>query len=493
MNTKKVVFLITTLVFIAFIFQNCGQSFVASESTSISSFCKTQPQAPSPFESSKVQISQKVFAAQQKLSTARQKLSVVVNTQCLNNLEESVEFLQTALVVPDSFSQSKTYAVALEVDVVPSISKLEEMVENTNCVIGLTENQNVQKSQTAPFSSPNDPQASQQRHLSFLNFNQSLLLQSQISREVIVAIVDTGIDFNHGDLTDQLWVDSDGTPGIDTADDNLNSVYDDDSQGHGTHVAGIVAAQTNNSYGVVGLSTGYVKIMAVKALDANGAGTSQAVFNGIQAAIARGADIINLSLETPGRNTLLETAITDAVNAGVVVIAATGNQSEEITSANLFAPAYIGPSLGGMISVASVDTRNSSLSWFSNYSSVYAEIAAPGSEDSSSNSAGILSTLPNNSWGRVTGTSQASPMVAASAAMLIGFLKTNNISYTPSAIESYIRTDGSIRSRNLQAYVNSGSIVNFGVLATNLATYYSTSNDPSFDGNEGTGNTCFVQ
>lgn len=459
----------------------------SSKITTQSSFCKAQPKISSPFEKKKIHLKSGFFSAQQKLSQP-EELSLLVDTQCVLDQPEPLLFLGLPIELNEAQSQLKKTAVAVRFPVLPSMETLEIAVEQTPCIIALTENLAIKK--TDAVETINDPQSGAQRHLEFVGYYNSLSLQKDITAKVIVAVVDSGIDYNHLDLSNRIWRDSSNNPGYNFVANSFNPMDDD---GHGTHVAGIIGAEENNSFGVAGLNGSYVKLMAVKVLDANGAGTSQTVYNGIQYAITNKANLINISLESRGVNPLLEDALLDAVAAGIVVAVATGNQSDEITETNLYAPAYVGEQVEGVMAVASVDSISAQLSFYSNYSSTYAEISAPGAETPNTTSGGILSTAPGDKWKRILGTSQATPMVTASAAMLIGYLKTNGISYTPAAIERFIKTDGSKTSSNLSNYVSGGNIINIGFLANNLKEYFiNLSQDENAFSGDSTGNVCTI-
>ncbi len=488
----KSVVLIFSIPCLLLIFQNCGRGFESNSGAVSLSFCKLQPNQPSPFVSSKVRIKKTFFSAQQKLSAATTKLSIIVDVACHNSLDTDHQFLGQKIELSKTQKKMRKAAATLNLTTDSTAENLEEALDENPCMLGIAENMDVKRSQTFQASAVNDPQSGQQNHISFVGHDESQSLQATITEKVVVAFVDSGVDYNHPDLSPRMWDDGNGNHGYNYIALN-NDPMDDD--GHGTHVAGIVAAVENNSYGVAGLTGDYVEIMAVKVLDSNGAGSSQNVYNGIQYAIRNGADIINLSVEAQGQNSLMEDAITDAINAGIVVTAATGNQNQEITTNNLYAPAYIGPSLGGVISVASVDVVNRSLSNFSNFSTTFAEISAPGAENSANTNGGILSTTLGGGWTRIRGTSQATPMITAAAALLIGYLKTNEVDYTPTGIENFIRTDGSGSNQLLLPYVNGGKMVHIGFLATNLEEYFSNPNNLSgetFGGNETTGNACVL-
>jgi subtilisin family serine protease len=491
--TKKLGLFLFISLLSTLLFQNCGD-FSAnnpSRSSQGNSICKAQAQRPSPFSIHKVHIeSPSTNAIFQKSGQSFYDLGLVVDKICLGAHQPLTHFMGVEINQEQLERLPSKGAVAIRFENLPPITEIEESIQAHPCLIGIADNIDIQKTQSSSSVTVNDPQSSQQEHLSFMGLEDSLLLQSQIQNDVVVAVVDTGIDFNHNDLRNQMWRGPQGQVGANMINGSVSPMDDD---GHGTHVAGIVAAEQNNSFGVAGLAGSYVKLMAVKSLDANGAGTSLDVYNGIQYAIQNQADIINLSVEAAGRNVLLEDGLNEAVNAGIVVIAATGNQSAEIVETNLFAPAYIGPSLEGVMSVASIDTTDARLSFFSNYSRTYAELSAPGAERSPGFDRGILSTSPNNRFTRIMGTSQAAPMVTAAAAILIGSLKTRGVAYTPAGIESFIRSDGSAMSPALEPYVSGGRVTHIGFLSRNITQFFNSQNgNPNFNG-DGTGNQCLIR
>jgi thermitase len=209
------------------------------------------------------------------------------------------------------------------------------------------------------------------------------------SDSINIAILDTGVDLDHADLANKVISSVDFT----------HSTSLDDVYGHGTHVAGIAAAMTNNGVGVAGL--GYTStIMNVKVLSDAGAGAYSWIASGIIWAADNGADVINMSLGGPSESSTLEYAIDYAWNKGVVVVAAAGNSGTD----SPFYPAYY----TNCIAVAATDANDARTSW-SNYGD-WVDVAAPG--------ASIYSTLKNNSYGYMSGTSMASPHVAGLAALV---------------------------------------------------------------------------
>ena len=217
---------------------------------------------------------------------------------------------------------------------------------------------------------------------------------SRGSSNVTIAIVDTGVDLGHPDLSSKI------VGGNDIV--NNDAIAQDDN-GHGTHVAGIAGAVTNNGSGVAGVSWG-ARIMPVKVLNAAGSGTFDDVAAGIIWAADHGAHIINLSLGgvLPQPSLTLENAVNYAAGKGVLLIAATGNAGANFV---LYPAAYT-----NVIAVGATDSSNN-LAGFSNFGPEL-DLVAPG--------VSIYSTNPGGSYGYLSGTSMAAPFVSGLAAILRG-------------------------------------------------------------------------
>lgn len=217
---------------------------------------------------------------------------------------------------------------------------------------------------------------------------------------VTVAVVDTGVDLDHTDLAANLVSGKTFVDGTSSADDDY---------GHGTHVAGIIAAVNNNG-GVIGVAP-EASIMPVKVLNSSGSGSIADVADGIVWAADNGADIINLSLASTSSSTTLKNAVNYAVNKGVLLVAAGGNCGDSNYGDNYCSyqdqPVYPA-AYSNVMAVASTDSSDSQSS-FSNQGS-YIDIAAPGSS--------IYSTYKGGSYATMSGTSMAAPHVAGLAALI---------------------------------------------------------------------------
>ncbi len=268
--------------------------------------------------------------------------------------------------------------------------------------------------------SASDPLLSRAWGISMIGANRAWK-QTRGSRNIIVAVIDTGIDYNHPDLAANVWrnpnfrhtqatgvdADAQGVSGDLVGWDfvhNDNLPYDD--VGHGTHVSGTIGAVGNNGQGVSGVSQ-QVSIMAVKFLGANGSGDTASAIRGIDYAISRGAKVMNNSWGgRGGANRALKDAIQRSANAGALFVASAGNDGTDNDSNFSFPASFEVPN---MITVAAT-TANEAMASFSNRGARTVHLGAPG--------VGIYSTLPGGRYGYMSGTSMASPHVSGAAALL---------------------------------------------------------------------------
>ncbi len=246
------------------------------------------------------------------------------------------------------------------------------------------------------------------------------------SKDVVVAVIDTGVDAKHEDLKDNIWVNSKEIAGNGIDDDGNGFVDDlhgwdfkgndadphdetsDKNPGHGTHCAGIVGAVGNNAKGIAGMSQS-VSIMPIRFLGADGSGDLYAGAKAIDYATNNGAHIISASwgaaVPESGAKPIVE-AIQRAQAKGVMFIAAAANDGKNNDIRPVF-PANT--STDNMIVVAASQSDDTKPSW-SNFGKSKVHISSPGHK--------ILSTLPGNKYGELSGTSMATPMVAGLAALV---------------------------------------------------------------------------
>lgn len=217
---------------------------------------------------------------------------------------------------------------------------------------------------------------------------------------VKTAIVDTGIDADHPDLVDNV------AGGVNII--NPRKHYDDDN-GHGSHVAGIVAA-VDNAIGVIGVSP-QASLYGVKVLDRNGMGWLSDVVAGLEWCINNGMDVVNMSLGTSSDSQTLHDAVTAVYNAGIVQVAATGNDGGSVSYPAAYAQT---------IAVSATDALDNVTSWSNSGPEV--DLAAPGVD--------INSTYKGGAYKVLSGTSMAAPHVAGTAALVL----ENQPAYTPGQV-----------------------------------------------------------
>ncbi|VTR93195.1 peptidase s8 : Subtilase family protein OS=Lyngbya aestuarii BL J GN=M595_2213 PE=3 SV=1: Peptidase_S8 [Gemmata massiliana] len=219
-----------------------------------------------------------------------------------------------------------------------------------------------------------------------------------------VAVLDTGYDHSHRDLKNQVTASKDFT-GSRSGDSDVN--------GHGTHCAGIIAAE-ENGVGVIGVAP-QAKVLAGKVLGDNGSGLSTWIAAGIDWAVENGADVISMSLGSDAPDSRIEAAVKRALAKNVIVIAAAGNSGPREGSAG-----WPG-SFEGVVCVAAVDSNQAVASFSSRGKNV--QVAAPG--------VNVRSCYPGDRFATMSGTSMATPYVAGCAALFVSYCKARGIKWAP--------------------------------------------------------------
>ncbi len=242
------------------------------------------------------------------------------------------------------------------------------------------------------------------------------------SSDVVVAVLDSGVDFTHVDLRENMWFRPENVPAY--TDDELGSFNDIngfngtdkiadpmDDNGHGTHCAGIIGAEGDNGEGIAGINW-HVKIMPLKFLGRGGFGSTDDAIEAINYAIDRkkhgvNIRIISASWGSNSKSKALEDTIRAAGEAGILFVAAAGNDGSNNDSRPHYPSNY---DLPNVISVAALD-RNDAIASFSNFGVKTVHVAAPGKD--------ILSTWLNDGYREASGTSMATPYVSGIAALVI--------------------------------------------------------------------------
>jgi subtilisin family serine protease len=215
---------------------------------------------------------------------------------------------------------------------------------------------------------------------------------------MIVAVVDTGIDYTHPDLKDHVLLGQDFTfrPGWIFNRKDKDGPMDDNA--HGTHCAGIIGATANNGIGIAGVAPD-VKLLAVKVLGGSGSGSQYDVMKGVAYAVTNGAKVVSMSLGGTATTSVERKFYEAAVASGALIVAAAGNSADGLG----FPAAY-----PGVLSVGATDSGGN-LARFSNHDETMS-VTAPG--------VGILSTIPGNTYAKFSGTSMAAPFVSGVAALV---------------------------------------------------------------------------
>ena len=246
---------------------------------------------------------------------------------------------------------------------------------------------------------------------------------------IVIAIIDTGVDWDHPDLAANVWNNTDEI--VNGSDTDGNGYIDDirgwdfayeynnpmDYHGHGTHCAGIAGAVTNNSIGIAGVCWNCT-IMPVKGLNNVGSGSASDLSNAIRYAADNGADVISMSWGSYDYSGMISNALNYAYNNGVVLVAGAGNDG----ISNKFYPA----GRDNVIAVSATNSNDAEAS-FSNYGS-WVDVAAPG--------VSIYSTICNDTYGNKSGTSMSCPHVAG----LVGLLLSKNSSLTQMEVRTILRS-----------------------------------------------------
>jgi thermitase len=299
------------------------------------------------------------------------------------------------------------------------------------------------------FDMPNDPQISQQWSVEKVNAV-GAWQTTKGSDEVVVAVIDTGIDWQHEDLKSQIWINKGEVAGNGKDDDgngfvddvvgwdfhgNDNDPMDETSSrnpGHGTHCAGIVGATGNNSVGISGMSQ-VVTLMPVRFLGADGSGDLMAGAKAIDYAVNNGAHIISASwgaaVSESAVGPIIE-AIQRAKEKNVIFVAAAANDGKNNDTRGVF-PANA--NVDNVISVAASGPSDEKPNW-SNFGKAKVHVASPGLD--------IFSTLPKDTYGKLSGTSMATPLVAGLVGLMKAQADAQGLTLTPAQARSILQTTG---------------------------------------------------
>lgn len=258
------------------------------------------------------------------------------------------------------------------------------------------------------------------------------------NQDIVIAVLDTGVDLDHPDLADNLWKNNDELPD-NGKDDDDNGFIDDhagwdfvqndnnpepqigeldhDAASHGTLVAGLIGAQSDNGIGYAGVMWD-VRIMPIRILNEDGVGEEEATAQAIDYAVSNGADVINMSFAGSASGSRLRTAVRRAHDAGVVVVAALGNDAVNVDDYPVYPACYHSELQDWVLGVTATD-ENDDETEFTNYGASCADLSAPGTNIVGLDLQTETSDLQDAFGGPWDGTSAASPLVAGAAGLLL--------------------------------------------------------------------------
>ncbi|MDE6907819.1 MAG: S8 family serine peptidase [Lachnospiraceae bacterium] len=377
-------------------------------------------------------------------------------------------------------------SVSMDIGLDKTVARAEQILESLPCVAEAEPNHtDIQPASVSSALGSNDPYTNEQTYLQQVNVPTAWFSWwasprfAFFSGKIQVAVIDTGLDINHPDLTNMYSKDksisfvSNGTT-VTTEKMNLANCYwrSATDARHGTHVAGIIAAQTNNKTGVAGITSIFDKIngnisnsVELIAINASYVDTDKTssfryadLAEAIYYAVNQGAEVINMSLYGSFNDKAVENAINYAYARNVVVCACAGNTADS----SIQYPA----SCDHVVSVASVDKNNTKAS-YSTFNE-YVDITAPGSyEPTSEEMGGIFNCVLDGKYARLQGTSMATPIVSAAAAILYSM----NPSYTPAQIEDILyRTATDLYTTGKDIYTGNG-LINIGLAVQNAKAH----------------------
>lgn len=321
-----------------------------------------------------------------------------------------------------------------------------------------------QVADATPLTSYNDPMIAKQWGLPKVHFFELPVLQS--AAQITVAVIDTGVDYQHADLSARIFNNTRETAG-NGSDDDSNGYVDDirgwnaidstgnpmDDHGHGTHCAGVIAAQPNNSEGIVGVTSiaPGVRVLPVRFMGKDGRGSLATAIKGIDYARKMGARILSNSWGGTAGSASLQAAIAATEKADILFVAAAGNDSLDLDSRDFFPAKYKNANI---LSVAATDSEDKLVQAWpgreigdgSNFGRTTVHVAAPGYE--------IYSTIPGGKYKLMSGTSMATPLVAGIAANLL----TANPKLSATQLKK-ILIDTSEKNEDLSTKVISGGRV----------------------------------
>jgi subtilisin family serine protease len=330
------------------------------------------------------------------LTGSERELTVLMKTGC-----RAPGHLSSQLTSAESKNPSGANSYKISLPAGATAEEFNKKVLNDPCVLHVAAAGRLQADSAFESIVVSDPLAATQNHLKSIHSDigyaaianaMSTLSTASRPKPVVIAIIDTGIDLEHEDLKQNLWVNHGEIP-ANGIDDDRNGYIDDvygynfasrvpspqyeGNQPHGTHVAGLAAARASNGVGGAGVM-GFAKIMTLNVFGKNTDGAYDSdIENAIRYAADNGADVINMSLGGTGRSNGFLPALKYAIAKGVTILSAAGNGHSQLSDGYFVSPGSFSSQLPGMLAVASTDL-NDQISSYSNFSSSLVKLATAG-------------------------------------------------------------------------------------------------------------------
>ena len=350
------------------------------------------------------------------------KKKSVIKTDLIYTVILSIFFVLGFLITPFALSKNKKSN--------PSINNTKSVQKVLQRKISIGESKVTKAPQKEVHVIMNDPLMKKKWDLQKTNVKEAWLKFSKGNRNIVVAVIDTGIDVNHPDLKANIWKNPKEIPG-NNIDDDGNGFVDDihgwnfvknnnkvnDTHGHGTHIAGIIGAEGGNGIGLSGVAP-QVSLMALKYYSPNDNGKNNLnnTVKAIEYAVKNGAHIINYSGGGLEGNEKEKKAIQMAEAKGILFVAAAGNEKSNMDKKKYYPASY---QLKNILPVTATDPSDKVLK-SSNWGKTVHK-SAPGID--------ILSTLPGGKYGRMTGTSQATAVATGAAVLIMDYYKNKNAGF----------------------------------------------------------------
>lgn len=434
------------------------------------------------------------------------KLDVEVNVSCIVSADElgpvSAQVPIPTIKPSTNLSHFDNWVASIELSSEIPTSVLSDWMEADPCVNGADRSGSLQLA-----AAPDDTMYTSQTYMNTSNLKATAAWDkfyhatTGMRSEVVIAIIDSGVEISHEDLSSRLWVNSDEVAG-NGVDDDGNGYVDDvngynfasniadpspqtwqgqgGAEAHGTHVAGVAAAQEGNGRGIAGVNGRFGRIMGLNVFGAVPRGDNNVIARAIDYAWRNGANVINMSLGGQSPSSAILAAMNRAISNGVFVVVAAGNSNCDMTNpgsatcseggTNYFSPGASNAEItggtaegNGFLSVGAINQSGGSRCSFSNYGASVVEIGAPGCT-------GILSTVRNNQYSSSnwSGTSMASPLVAGGVSLAYGLIKDRTGSAPTPALLEEVVIAGSRNVASLNTFFEEGQVLDLVALVEEI-------------------------